>query len=91
MHLLLHLHAHTQRAGGPVILMSLLCTAVGMAAGAAIVHVITRALLEDETARANRLERTLITARRANGDDPTGRLVADIRDQAGRHRRGGRR
>jgi len=74
-----------------MILMSLLCTAVGMAAGAAITHVLTRALLEDKTARANRLERTLIETRRAHGDDPTGRLVDDIRDQAGKHRRGGRR
>ena len=74
-----------------MILMSLLCTAVGMAAGAAITRAVHRALLEDETARANRLERTLVDARRAHGDDPTGRLVADIRDQAGKHRRGGRR
>jgi len=74
-----------------MILMSLICVAVGMAAGAAITHAVHRAALEDETARADRLERALIAARRAHADDPTGRLVADIRDQAGRHRRGGRR
>lgn len=74
-----------------MILMSLLCTVVGMAAGAVTVHAWHRAALEDETARADRYERLLVTARHPQGDDPTGKLLADVRADTGRHRKGVRR